>query len=156
MEHQQHWNKREWPVSLSHWTTVYNHHLQQQLNCLPGILSSASANAWLFLNMRSARTTLHACESFPIRDSSSCFLQAFLSHHIAIRLFNSCSFYCGSLISCVWVSSMLPRRGRTGEGPSIFFAFSDILSCLHMLSIISMFLSHSVELGLPTVRKSSM
>ncbi len=71
-------------------------------------------------NRWSALTTMHACASLPMRESSSLFIHARWPDHCSSMLWSSSTFSSGSLISIFVESKRIPRNVIMQVGPSIF------------------------------------
>ena len=100
-------------------------------------------------------TTVLACWSWPIRDSSSRFEHLFLPLHTAIVSCSRLSFSAGRRNSCFTVSISMPKKVRMVAGPSHLARANGTPNSLKICNMTWKLRSHSSESGAPDVKKSS-
>ena len=101
-------------------------------------------------------TTLLAYDSEPIRDKRSLFLHALKPLQRLSCSLISANFSEGNLRELSIESISIPRKVRDVAGPTDLDGSTGRPAHSHVVVMIFMFLSHSLESGGPIVRKSSM
>ena len=104
-------------------------------------------------NVLPGGTTLLACASWPI--SSYLFLAALRLRQLVISSFSFSNFSCGRRNWRDSESISIPRNVSWCVGPTIFSWANGTPSSLQVSAIRCRLLLHSLEVGEPTVKKSS-
>ena len=92
---------------------------------------------YCFAMLCPALTMQQACCSWPIRESSSRFSQHFLVRHAVISPFRRASFSAGRLNVPDTESICIPKKDRTGAGPSSLWVAIGMPNRLHRPKLVS-------------------
>ena len=92
---------------------------------------------------------------WPIRESSCLFLAALRLRQLFIRIFNLSNLSCGRRNWRDSESISMPRNVSWHVGPTIFSGANGTPSSLQVSMIWCRLMLHSLEVGEPTVKKSS-